>query len=447
LSEALTLGGKDIGYTLKSVPLSEEEVRGYYYGFANEILWPLFHDLQTRCNFDPSYWYAYEDANRKFAETIAQEMAPEDYLWIHDYHLMLVAKYLREMGVHEKTGFFLHTPFPSPDIFVKLPWRRQILESLMAYDLVGFQTSVDRNNFLDCVGRHLRTPRSDSRRMLVVLKGERQVRVGNLGISIDFDEFDRLARGDSVGRRLDELREEMAATKVILGVDRLDYSKGIPERLRAFEKALEQYEDLRGRVTLVQVVEPSRTGIPEYDQLQSEIEGLVGRINGRFTQSGWVPIHYFYRRLDRQELVAFYRLARIALVTPLKDGMNLIAMEYCAANVDESGVLVLSEFAGAAWRLGRHALIVNPYDIDGMAEAIHQASEMGWEERQHRMRRLRAAVRRRDIYWWVKTFLAAALAEDLEAVPHLTGMDPLNLGLGSRPTGWMRRSDEYPQTP
>jgi trehalose 6-phosphate synthase len=200
-------------------------------------------------------------------------------------------------------------------------------------------------------------------------------------------------------------------------------------------------------VTLVQVVEPSRIGIPGYDQLQAEIEGLVGSINGRFTQAGWVPIHYFFRRLDRQELVAFYRLARIALVTPLKDGMNLIAKEYCAANVDESGVLVLSEFAGAAWRLGRYALVVNPYDIDGMAEAIHQASTMGREERQNRMRRLREAVRRRTIYWWAKTFLAAALVEDLAAVPHLNGIDPLNLGLVSRPTGWMRRSDEYQQTP
>ena len=194
-------------------------------------------------------------------------------------------------------------------------------------------------------------------------------------------------------------------------------------------------------------IPPSRTGIPEYDQLRSEIEGLVGSINGRFTQAGWVPIHYLFRRLDRQELVAFYRLASIALVTPLKDGMNLIAMEYCASNVDESGVLVLSEFAGAARRLGRYALLVNPYDTDGVAEAIHQASAMGWEERQNRMRRLRAAVRRRDIYWWVKTFLAAALAEDLDAVPHLTGFDPLNVGLGSRPAGWMRRSDEYQQAP
>jgi trehalose-6-phosphate synthase len=217
-------------------------------------------------------------------------------------------------------------------------------------------------------GGLLKTRRSDTRRRVTtVATDNRVVRVGSFGISIDFDEFDQQAREPAVVARAKELREEMPDGRIILGVDRLDYSKGIPKRLKAFQRALERFEDLRGQVTLVQVAVPSRLGIPEYQQLRAEVEGLVSRINGRFTEPGWVPIHYIFRSLGRSELVALYRAADIALITPLKDGMNLIAKEYCAANVENHGVLILSEFAGAARRLGRHVLLVNPYDIEGVA--------------------------------------------------------------------------------
>jgi trehalose 6-phosphate synthase len=262
---------------------------------------------------------------------------------------------------------------------------------------------------------------------VVLLKDSREIRVGSFGISIDFNEFDRQARDAAVVEMAENLRGDMSVDRLMLGVDRLDYSKGIPERLKALERALERYEELRGRVTLVQIVVPSRMGIAEYDQLRAEIEGLVGRINGRFTRPGWVPIHYIFRSLDRKELVAFYRASDIALVTPLKDGMNLVAKEYCATQVDNSGVLILSEFAGAARRLGRYALLVNPYDTDGVADAIYRAFNMSWAEREGRMRRLRRAIRRRDIFWWMDTLLRAALAKELDSVPELTGMDFLNL--------------------
>jgi trehalose 6-phosphate synthase len=300
----------------------------------------------------------------------------------------------------------------------------------MGYDLVGFQTSRDRNNFLDCVGAYIGVPRSDTRRRVVVLRASREIRVGSFGISIDFSEFDHQARNPTVVQRMAKLREQIPTDCIVLGVDRLDYSKGIPERLKAFERALERYQDLRRKMTLVQVMVPSRTGIAEYDQLRSEVESLVGRINGRFTEPGWVPVHYIFRSLAREELLAFYRAADIALVTPLKDGMNLVAKEYCAAQVDNNGVIILSEFAGVARRLGRHAILVNPYDTNGVADAIYQAFGMSRVERQGRMRRLRRAIRRRDIFWWVDTLFTAALTQDLNTVPELSGIDLLNLRPG-----------------
>ena len=412
LEELVAIGSRDAGYILKPVVLSAEEIKQYYFGFSNEILWPLFHDFQSRCNFDPAYWNTYQAVNRKFAQVIAENSATNDYIWVHDYHLMLVARELRGMGVQSKVGFFLHTPFPPLDIYVKLPWRSQILWALLDYDLVGFQTRRDRNNFIHCVEALIKGARVDARkRVSTVALPQRETRVGTFPISIDFREFDRQASNETVAKEARSLRESLAAFQIILGLDRLDYTKGIPERLRAFRNALERFDDLQGKVGLVQIVVPSREDIPEYQELKAEIEGLVGEINGEFTQPGWIPIHYMFRSLERTELLAYYRAADIALITPLKDGMNLIAKEYCAARVDKSGVLILSEFAGASTQLRRNALVVNPYDIDGVANAIYRAYNMSGDERGLRMRRLRKAVARRDIFRWVDFFLKAAMAD------------------------------------
>lgn len=237
---------------------------------------------------------------------------------------------------------------------------------------------------------------------------QREIMAGAFPIGIDFKEFARQAANGLVSERAGQLREAITDRQIILGVDRLDYSKGIPERLRSFRNALERFDDLWGKVSLVQIVVPSRGDVPEYQALKAEIEGLVGEINGKFSQSGWIPIHYMFRSLERAELLAYYRAADMALVTPLKDGMNLVAKEYCAANVDKEGVLILSEFAGAATQLRRDALMVNPYDIEGVADAIYRAYNMSLSERQLRMRRLRRSVAKRDIFWWVDFFLWAA---------------------------------------
>jgi trehalose 6-phosphate synthase/phosphatase len=413
LDELLAAASRDFGYVLEPVSLTGEEINQYYFGFSNEIIWPLFHDLQTRCNFDPAYWNTYQAVNHKFAQVIAENASMEDYIWVHDYQLMLVAKELRSMGVENKIGFFLHTPFPPLDIFVKLPWRSPILAALLEYDVVGFQTRRDRNNFVYCIETMLKGLQVDARKQVSTMKtARREIGIGSFPISIDFKDFARRAASPIVVQAARQLREAIPKQQIVLGVDRLDYSKGIPEKLQAFRNALERFNDLRGKITLVQIAVPSREDILQYRALKTEIEGLISEINGRFSRSGWIPVHYMFRSLERTELLAYYRAADIALITSLKDGMNLVAKEYCAANVDKSGVVILSEFAGAAAQLREDSLLVNPYDIEGVAEAIHQAYDMSLDERRRRMHRLRKSVARRDVFWWVDSFLHAAIARD-----------------------------------
>ncbi|HET9403464.1 MAG TPA: trehalose-6-phosphate synthase [Burkholderiales bacterium] len=421
LSHEVAAVGENAGYTLKNVSLTAEEVSHFYEGFSNEIIWPLFHDMQLLCNFDPAYWRTYCEVNRKYARAVHDASAPGDFVWVHDYHLMNVAAELRRLEMHARTGFFLHIPFPSPDIYLKLPWRMTLIEALLQFDLIGFQTARDRRNFLECVRLLVKGADVEGRGQVVqVATGGRKVRVGNFPISIDFNAFMRQAAAPEVAARARELHSLLPNRKLILGIDRLDYTKGIPLRLQAFQNVLTRYPALRERISLIQVVVPSREDIPEYRDLKTEIEQRVGKINGSFVvPGGWVPVWYVYRSLSRLDLLAYYRAADIALITPLKDGMNLVAKEYCACSIEEDCALILSEFAGAAAQLGRGALLVNPCDIEGVADAIHRAYHMDTRERQARMRSMRRSIRENDVFWWVDSFLRAAITKDLSAFPQL----------------------------
>jgi trehalose 6-phosphate synthase/phosphatase len=418
MDRVLTESSVPAGYELRAVALTRDEIEGYYHGLSNEILWPLFHDLQSLCHFDPGYWNTYRTVNRKFAAVIAEVADTDDFIWIHDYHLMLTAASLRESGVRNTLGFFLHIPFPSPDIFFKLPWRFQVLNALLANNLIGFQTMRDKRNFIQCVRMLLpeRDVGSEGGFHVVHLE-TREVRVGVFPISIDFADFERRAMEQEVAESAWYIHEALPNRQIVLGIDRLDYTKGIPYRLEAFRTALRRYPELLTHLTLVQVVVPSRTDIPRYNELKIAIERLVSEINGEFGQPGWVPIHYFFRHLTRRELLGYYRTAEIAMITPTKDGMNLVAKEYVACNIEHNGVLILSEFAGAVAQLHRDALLVNPYDIDGMADALYRAFTMDAGERRGRMRRLRANVKRNDIYRWVEAFLEAAVSRHLHEFP------------------------------
>lgn len=425
LNQILHEASRGAGYELRPVILSAEEVDRYYHGYSNETIWPLFHDLSSQCEFQPDYWHTYVKVNRKFAEAVLEDARPDDFVWIHDYHLMDVAHHLRELGSASDLAFFLHIPFPPPDIFMKLPERHALLCSLLCYNLLGFQTLRDRRNFIQCIRTLIKNAQVRTEGHLHVIRMEdRETRVGNFPIGIDAASFAHRATQPEVEDLVRLIRSRLPNRQIVLGIDRLDYTKGIPHRLRAFANLLERFPEVREQIHMFQVVVPSRVGIPKYDELKMEIERLVGEINGRFSRVGWVPIHYFFRSLEPTELLAFYRAADIGLVTPLKDGMNLVAKEFCACSLEERSVLILSQFAGAAAQLGRAALVVNPYDVEQTADAIYHAFRMASGERRFRIRRLRRNVQTQNIFWWVDSFMRAAIDKELRDFPILEDYIP-----------------------
>jgi trehalose 6-phosphate synthase/phosphatase len=434
----------ETGYGLRGVHLDSGEIEGFYEGFSNEIIWPLFHDLPVDGRFDPGHWEAYRKVNRKFAKHVAQVRKPGDVIWVHDYHLVGVGAVLRRLGVSERIGFFLHIPFPPPDLFMKLPWRGEMLSGLLEYDLVGFQTMRDMRNFLRCLRAmyqlKIKGDGQVKKLTAVPLSAElgdadiRTLRVGSFPISIDFRHYEALARSPATGTRLEELRRQKGDLRVILSVDRLDYTKGLLAKLDAFALALERYPSLRKATVLSMHVIPSRENIRDYRRLHEDVEQLVSKINGAWSRPGWIPVHYYYRSLPSEELSAYYRRANIMLVSPLKDGMNLVAKEYCASHPDNDGVLILSEFAGAAAELQRGALLVNPYDIERVAERIYQATTLGTDEISQRMEAMRGQIRHHDIFAWVNAYLNAIAGRALDDFPripdYVPGLPPEELAAG-----------------
>jgi trehalose 6-phosphate synthase/phosphatase len=396
--------------------LTAAEKACFYHGCSNEIIWPLFHDLQSLCNFDPMYWEVYCDVTEKFADAVEQTASRDDFVWVHDYHLMMLADALRARDLPLKLAYFHHIPFPPPDIFEKLPWRREILRGLLQFHIVGFQTLRDRRNFIASLRRCLSDVHVSRVGDRLMVRAENLcATVGAFPISIDFEAFSEQAMEPEVTEKAAEIQSNIKGEQIILGVDRLDYTKGIPERLKAFRNFLQEYPELQGRVTLLQVVVPSREDIASYRELKLTIERAVSAINGEFGTPGWSPVVYLHRCLSQLELVAFYQAADIALVTPLKDGMNLVAKEFCASRVDEGGVLVLSEFAGAAPELKCGALLVNPYDTEGVTAALYRAFRMSGREQRVRMQRMRHVLQRHDVFRWCSSFREQAVPERLVA--------------------------------
>jgi trehalose 6-phosphate synthase/phosphatase len=407
LPESDLLATEGEGYDIAPVWLSEEEIEGHYQGLSNATLWPLMHSLVDRTSFRSDHWAAYRVVNDRFGETAVAKAGDASFIWVHDYQLMLTPARIRRDLPDIQIGYFLHIPFPPHDVFRLLPWDREILRGMLAADLIGFHVRSYAANFFDCVERSLGA-RVNQLEGLVEY-GDHTTRVGAFPLGIDFELFESLAQDDGGAP---ETHDE----RVVLGVDRLDYTKGIPERLLAFELLLEAHPEQRGRVVLLQIAVPSRADVPEYQELKRQIEEHVGRINGRFATAGWSPIRYLYRAVDQKRLCGIYRDADVALVTPLRDGMNLVAKEFVACQIADPGVLVLSKLAGAAQTM-REALRVNPYDIEGTAEALHRALEMEEAERRSRMVALRRREKRDDIENWVRTFLEAADHERAELHP------------------------------
>ena len=390
------------GMSLIPIPLTEEEVEEFYEGFSNATLWPLYHDVVAKPEFHREWWDAYVRINRRFAERAAEVAAEGAMVWVHDYQMQLVPAMLRELRPDLRIGFFLHIPFPPTELFQQLPWRRQLLEGLLGADVVGFQRPGAAQNFIRLV--RLRVGHKTHRDMVYLPDG-RIVQAGSFPISIDTAGLEELARSTSVQDRAAEIREELGnPQKVLLGVDRLDYTKGIFSRLRAFGELVDEGKVSLEDAVFVQVATPSRERVEQYRRLRDDIDRLVGRLNGDLGRLGRPAISYMHNSYPREEMAALYRAADIMVVTPLRDGMNLVAKEYVACRYDDKGALVLSEFAGAADEL-RQAYMVNPYDINGMKDAIVTAMRAEPRELSRRMKAMRKTVAEHDVKSWARTFL------------------------------------------
>ncbi len=392
----------DDGLSLVPVALSELEVEEFYEGFSNGTLWPLYHDVVAKPEFHREWWDAYIAVNRRFADRAAEVAAESATVWVHDYQMQLVPQMLRELRPDLRIGFYLHIPFPPAELFSQLPWRRQILEGLLGADIVGFQLAGAAQNFIRLVRQRVG---HKTHRDMVYLPDGRTVQAAAYPISIDSDGFEKLARSESVTERAAQIRTALGNPKrVLLGIDRLDYTKGIYPRLRAYaELVADGYFDVDDNV-FVQVATPSRERVEQYRVLRDDIDRLVGRINGDLGRIGRPAISYMHSSFPRHEMAALYRAADIMVVTPYRDGMNLVAKEYVACRYENDGALVLSEFAGAAEEL-RQAWQVNPYDINGMKAAIVEAAEAEDRETTRRMKAMRKTVTDNNVGHWATSFL------------------------------------------
>jgi trehalose 6-phosphate synthase len=390
---------------LVPIGLSAAQVRDYYRGFANATMWPLLHNAIEKPRFERPWWRAYQEVNRLFAERAlaALDERPGAMAWVHDYHLTLVPQLIRNRRPEQPVGFFLHVPWPSPDICARLPWREHVLWGLLGADVVGFHTDHYRGNFLRSCARQLGNAGVEVRGSSVVLPDGRAVAAVTAPISIDAAEFAAFATDPEVKQGMQGLEEQFAGRTVLLGVDRLDYTKGIIERLLAVELLLERDEELRTSLAFLQIAVPSRDDVREYRQLRGTVEQHVGRINGRFTQPGSdVPVHYLYRGLSPEQLAAYYAFADGLLVTPLIDGMNLVCKEYVTVQQAHggSGVLILSEFTGAAVELSQ-AVLCNPFDVEGLSYRIEQALALSPTARREALAAMAGHVRTYDVHAWV----------------------------------------------
>jgi trehalose 6-phosphate synthase len=394
------------GMLLHPVSLSRADLQLYYEGFSNGTLWPLYHDSTSEPEFHRTWWDAYVSVNHRFAEAVVSLAEPNATVWIHDYQLQLVPGMLRQLRPDMKIGFFLHIPWPARELFLRLPWRSQIVRALLGADVIGFQTDVVAHNFRHVVPRVTDAEVNDVEQGLITFGG-RRVLAKTHPIGIDYDRFAGAARQPETDAAVEELRQTLHnPRRVLLGVDRLDYTKGIERRLRAYGELLDEERLNADDVVLIQIAEPSRSNVNGYASIRAQVEQQVGEINGTFGTMTRPAVHYRHRSHGFEELIAMYRLADVMLVTPFRDGMNLVAKEYVATRHDLSGALVLSEFAGAAHELG-DAVVVNPYDVDGLKEAIEFAVTMRPDEQRSRMSPMRDAVSHNTAARWATTFLDA----------------------------------------
>lgn len=394
-----------------AVNFTSEEIDGFYYGFSNRSIWPLFHYFMEYTEWDANHWKIYKKVNQKYADVVVEHYREGDNIWVHDYQLLLVPQMIREKRPDASIGFFNHIPFPSYEVFRTIPWREEILKGMLGANLIGFHTYDYERHFLSSVSRILRHPVNFNE----VSLQDRTVKVDSFPMGIDYESFEQAALNHSheelgteseLQQRLNDHRKKSPDSKLVLSIDRLDYTKGIAHRLRAFEHFLEKYPQYIGNIRLIMLAVPSRSNVPQYQLLKKEIDELVGRINGKFATVNWIPIWYFYRSMPFENLIDLYTSCNIALLTPIRDGMNLVAKEYIATRTDKTGVLILSEMAGAAQEMNE-ALIINPNNFEQISDAIYQAINMPADEQIRRNTLLQKRLKRYSVEKWAGDFMKA----------------------------------------
>jgi len=387
---------------LVTLDLNRTDHDAYYLGYSNGVLWPVFHYRLDLADFDAGYIAGYRRVNQLFARKLAPLLREDDIIWVHDYHLIPLAAELRALGCNQRIGFFLHIPLPPPLILAAIPGHDWLIRALFAYDLVGFQSNADHSHFCSYVQSEAHAQNLGEGRWRAF---NRTIQAGAFPIGIDVEEFTALTNAPEGRDMYERMRREYSRRKLLVGVDRLDYSKGLPQRMRAFRELLARNPETHRSATLIQIASPSREDVSAYGDILHELESLCGSINGNFGELDWMPVRYMHRTVARARLPGLYRASRVALVTPLRDGMNLVAKEFVVAqDPHDPGVLVLSRFAGAAEQMPE-ALLVNPYDTEATASAIHLALQMPLEERRERHEALMKTMRRFDVHWWCDTFL------------------------------------------
>lgn len=388
--------------SLKMAPvfLTKQDIEEFYEGFSNGTIWPAFHYFTQYINYEQSHWDTYVQVNKKFCEAILEKADPDDTIWVHDYQLLLLPQMLRQLLPNATIAFFQHIPFPSYEIMRMLPWRKEILSGMVGADLIGFHTYDDMRHFLSSAGRLLGM-RDESG---YIQSENRLINVDSFPMGIDYDKFVSQAKSSKTLEKVDKFKQYLGDQKLLITIDRLDYSKGIPQRIKAFDSFLHENPDFHGKVSMIMVVVPSRTKVKTYIELKEEIDTLVGKINSDFSTLNWVPVHYFYRSFPFEELSAFYSMSDIALVTPLRDGMNLVCKEFVASKTDQKGVLILSEMAGASKEL-QEAILVNPNDMARVTAAIKEALDMNEEDQKAGIASMQESLKRYDIFQWVDVFM------------------------------------------
>lgn len=398
----------ELPYQIHSVALTEKEINHYYYGYANTRLWPLFHYFVSRCNFfDERDWPSYYSANQKFANAVIEQTSDNDWIFVQDYHLLLVPQMVRAQQHHRKIGFFLHIPFPSVEVFKALPRRDIILRGMLGSDLIAFHVEEYVRHFLDTVERLLPASEVSVNHADKTIRFQgRMIQVRAFPIGIDYEQIEQLALSPEIQEEARRLNESYHVEHIAISVDRLDYTKGILENMEAIRLFFDKFPEYKKRLCFIQIAAPARTEVPEYRKMKEEIDQAVGRINGELSQENWIPIHYFYRSFPLDEVLPYFMISDVAMVTPLRDGLNLVAKEYCVAKVDLNGVLLLSEFTGSASEM-KEALPINPFYVEHVADTLYRALQMPVAERHLKMHSLRETVRKNDSRYWIDSFMKA----------------------------------------